>query len=290
MLGVDKKTKQLQLISEDFVPLTGGGDRGNRIGQYYYLDGQAGYANGVDELNRICSIYATGIGATSARIVNIEDIDWITGYNPNNTGKKDPNKTGSGTKHQANQINEYGDNVKYTFTGTNVKYEPTNGVASGIGNYMQFTYYDEAVKTWNSLAKSGSVMLRSSSYYYYPTTLTSTDDKTATVGIGVNTPEYKMMFTNSSTGADKVNSGKTDNIYYWLGSPFVATSTGLAGFGLRHVKLGNVNYCRLYGSYGSTSTFYCGVRPVVNLDFKVTLKDSGKLQDGCKLYNMSLDK
>ena len=33
---------------------------------------------------------------------------------------------------------------------------------------------------------------------------------------------------------------------------------------------------------------YFGVRPVVTLDSKVRLKDSGAVHDGCKLYNMSL--
>ena len=32
----------------------------------------------------------------------------------------------------------------------------------------------------------------------------------------------------------------------------------------------------------------CAIRPVVNLDSKVTLKDSGTMKDGCKLYNMSV--
>ena len=31
-----------------------------------------------------------------------------------------------------------------------------------------------------------------------------------------------------------------------------------------------------------------GIRPVVSLDNKVQLKDSGTMKNGCKLYNMSL--
>ena len=119
-----------------------------------------------------------------ARIVNVEDIDWITGYNPKNIGKKDPNKTGSGTKSATGQMHEYGNIVKYTLLSTGVKYEPTNSVASGISTrYKQFTYYDETVKTWKSLATNGNVTLKSSTYVYYPTTLTETDDENAKVGI-----------------------------------------------------------------------------------------------------------
>ena len=96
------------------------------------------------------------------------------------------------------------------------------------------------------------------------------------------------MFTNSSTGADKVNSGKTDNIYYWLGSTIDIVNAGVAGFGLRFICLDYVNYNDLYVSYSSVLARYYGIRPVVTLDSKVTLKDSGTMHDGCKLYNMSL--
>ena len=117
-----------------------------------------------------------------------------------------------------------------------------------------------------------------------------TDDTTVKVGISSTSPEYKMLFTNSSTGADTANSGKTDNIYYWLGTSYVYTDAGIAGFGLRRVTSSYVNCNYLYGSNGTASTPYYGVRPVVNLDSKVRLKDSGTMKDGCKLYNMSLDK
>jgi len=148
---------------------------------------------------------------------------------------------------------------------TGVKYEPTNSAASGTNtNYKQFTYYDETVKTWKSLATNGSVTLRSSEYYYYPTTLTETNDVNAKVGIASTSAEYKMLFTNSSTGADTANAGNTTNMYYWLGSPFVLTGTGYAYFGLRYVLSGYVGSSSLYDSYGSTYySYFLGVRPVV---------------------------
>jgi len=273
VLGVDKNTKQLQLISEDFVPLTGGGDRENRTGTYYYVQREEGYVNGVGELNNICSIYGTGEGAIGARTVNVDDINWITGYNPNNTGKKDPNKTENGTKYHSGLIQEYGNNVKYTLTSSGVKYEPKNGYASGTSNKTSFKYYDEVSKNWKILSTDESVTLKSSSYDYYPTTLTETDDTTSTVGIEITSPEYKMLFTNSSTGADPANSGNTTNFYYWLGSPFVLTELGYTYFGFQLTALSPNN----------------GVRPVVTLDSKVTLKNSGTEKDGCKLYNMTVN-
>ena len=128
-------------------------------------------------------------------------------------------------------------------------------------------------------------------YYYYPTTLTETSsDVNAKVGISSTSAEYKMLFTNSSTGADTANAGNTTNILYWLGSPSVYTSSGIASFGLRLVNTGSVKYNDLCVSFGATNTPCFGVRPVVSLDSKVRLKDSGTGKDGCKLYNMSFDK
>ena len=123
-------------------------------------------------------------------------------------------------------------------------------------------------------------------YYYYPTTLTETNDVNAKVGIASTSPEYKMLFTNSSTGADTANSGNTTNFIYWLGSPYVITNTGYALFGLRAVSSGYVYFYHLYHSNGTADTFYSGVRPVVSLESKVQLKDSGTIKDGCKLYNL----
>jgi len=44
----------------------------------------------------------------------------------------------------------------------------------------------------------------------------------------------------------------------------------------------------LYYSQGSASAPSSAVRPVVTLDKKVRLKDSGTMKDGCKLYNMNV--
>ena len=99
-----------------------------------------------------------------------------------------------------------------------------------------------------------------------------------------------MLFTNSSTGADTANAGNTTNMYYWLGSLFVHTYAGHASFGVRRVSGGFVHHYSLYISGGAADINCFGVRPVVSLDSKVRLKDSGTVHDGCKLYNMSFDK
>ena len=273
---------------------------GNRTGHYYYLKGQEGNKNGIEELNKICSIYGTGEGATGARCVNVNDINWITGYNPNNTGVKDPMQTiKSGTVYSQDRINEYGNNVKYTLLSTGVKYEPMNKAESETNTYYKsFTYYDEVSKTWKSLEENESVTFKSREYCYYPTTLTyptgltePNKDMNATTGIASTSSEYKMLFTNSSTGAEPESSGDTLGFYYWLGSSYISTSGGAVDFGLFIVTDGEINCKQLcYTNYdgGGNRVPYNGIRPVVTLDKKVALKDSGTNKDGCKLYNMSL--
>ena len=130
-------------------------------------------------------------------------------------------------------------------------------------------------KTWKNLATNGSVTLKNSEYYYYPTTLTETDNKTATVGIGVNTVEYKMLFMNSDV-----------SYYYWLGSQYVSTDNGFAFYGLRRIYINMVNGVGIGDSAGGSRYEGWGVRPVVTLNSKAMLKDSGTMKDGCKLYNL----
>ena len=240
VLGVDKNTKQLQLISEDFVPSTRESQGEYLDEQVYYLSKKNGYVNGVEELNNICSVYGTGEGAIGARTVNADDINWITGYNPNNTGKKDPNKTGSGRKCFGNMsLSEYGNQVEYKSLTTGLySVSKGNAASGGMTDNPTFEYYNETSKSWEILNREQSVTLKSSVYEYYPTTLTETDDKTATVGIGVNTPEYKMLFTNSSSGTTSLNDGGESKCSYWLGTPYVGTYPWSAYWNLLIVKSG----------------------------------------------------
>ena len=39
---------------------------------------------------------------------------------------------------------------------------------------------------------------------------------------------------------------------------------------------------------GTVYTVNSGIRPVVTLNSKVVIKDSGTMKDGCKLYNMEV--
>jgi len=285
VLGVDEK-KQLMLLAEDFAQPTEGGKRLG-VRKAYNLKGQEGYENGVDELNNICSIYGNGRGAIEARSINIDDVNRITGYNPNNVGIKDIAQIEKGTKYHKNAIDEYGNDVKYTLLSTGVMYETTNSAGSGTNtNYKQFTYYDEATKSWKSLETNKSVTVKSNHYYYYPTTLTDISDEKANIGIGIESQEYKMLFTNSSTGADGANTGKTDNIIYWLASRCISTGGGRITFGLRLGNRGYINGNTFYDHKNEINSPYYYVRAVVTISPKVQLQDGNTQKDGCKLYKL----
>ena len=273
------------LLSEDFAqPTEGGTTLGVR--QAYNLKGQEGYANGVNELNNICSIYGNGKGAIGARSVNVDDVNKITGYNPNNTGVKDPMQTGSGDKCHKGNLYEYGNSVKYTLLSNGVKYDSENGIGSGTGRQLTFSYYDETNKRWRFLNQNESIVAKNTGYIYYPTTLTTTNDKTAKIGVEENSIEYKMLFTNSTTGKDTSNRGTTNKFEYWIADTVTNPATGFIYFEMRRITEARINHVQLYLSDGGANNINHGIRAIVTLNNKAKLTDSGTTKDGCKLYNL----
>ena len=283
VLGVDDK-QQLEIVAEDFAPITGGNTANGR--GYMYLEGQAGYVNGEEEVNNISKIYGQGKGAAGARSIKVEDVNGLTGYNPNNIGVRDPEQTGNGTKHEAGKVWEYGNEVTYARpTSSTVSYNGTNG-KTGTGSWSQFTYYNG--NSWISLGENdgSQAKLKSTDYGYYPQTLTLTDTPTATTGIATSSTIYKMLFTNSSTGANSANANATDGFYYWLGSSYVRTNAGIAAFGVRIVSSGYVDFFNLCDSDGHAILGSFGVRPVVSLESKVQLEKAGSQKDSCDVWNI----
>lgn len=133
VLGVDEKTNEILLIAEDFIgPDSGGQEANGRT--YYYLIGQTGYANGIEELNTISQLYGQGKGASGARSVTVEDVNKIVGYDPETAN------WGTGESHA------YGNQVTYSSAG--------------------FTYFDEESKTWKTLENGESVTLMNNYYSY----------------------------------------------------------------------------------------------------------------------------
>ena len=250
VLGVENG--ELLLISSSIIQPDSGGYTDSSTGlKYYYLKGQAGYINGVEELNKISAMYGQGKGATGARSINVDDINKITGY--------DPECTGTGSAYNSGQIEEYGNEVTYTReTSSQVAYSGTNGV-SGTENYNILNYYDEASKAFKALDVGESITLKSSYYNYYPNTLT-TNSRGETKGIATNSKEYEVLFSNSNSE------------YYWIGSPCFYNGKGRVDFWMRNVNNSCVGGYYLYFSIGQNYGNAYGIRSLVSLKSDIQLE------------------
>ena len=165
VLGIENGN--IRLISANIIgPDSGGYTDGDN--KYYYLEGKKGYTDGPSELNAISAIYGQGKGAIGAKSITAEDINKITGYDPNNTENGKPSSNG--------EIYQYGNKVTYYWDGTDKPYwEATNGKKGNLnGTHNEFVWYDG--KVWQSSTKSTTANttnreriteLTSNEYTYY---------------------------------------------------------------------------------------------------------------------------
>ena len=267
ILGVS--SGKLRLISEEFI---GAGDYTDSNRTYYRLKGQKGYINGIEELNKISAIFGHGKGAEGAKSITVEDINEITGYNPETA------------KYGKGEFWEYGNKVTYTRgSGTALSSSATNG-QTWSGTKSTFNYYDKTNKTFKALT-SGSTEITSTSYNYYPGTLNSSEDNPTQGddGTGTYNEVFQMLFgkySKDSDGCYRNFTGTGTEPNYWLASEyanasFSNVSSSDVSWGLRYVDSGKVNgyyYGSLYYSDGDELSLSDGVRPVVSLKSDVSLE------------------
>ena len=255
---------KIRLISEEFI---GAGTYTDSNRTKYTLKGQQGFINGIEELNKISAIFGHGKGAKKATSITVEDINGITGYNPETA------------KYGEGNFDEYGNKVTYTRgSGTALSSSATNG-RKWSGTENTFDYYDKASKTFKALT-SGSTKITSTFYYYYPGTLNSLEDNPTQGddGTGTYNKTFQMLFGKYSKDADgcyRNFTGEGVSPSYWLASDYASPGKWRVNWGLRLVNDGGVNiyhYGGLYFSDGSESSNSYGVRPVVSLKSDVSLE------------------
>ena len=262
ILGV--KNGKIRLISEEFIGP--GKDKeiyigGNRT--YYTLKGQKGYINGIEELNKISAIFGHGKGAEGAKSITVEDINEITGYNPETA------------KYSQGNWWEYENKVTYTRGEGSVLSTSTTNGKTWSGTQSTFNYYDETNNTFKTLT-SGSAEITSTAYDYNSLTLGTGKVVAGTSQDGTVNTSYKMLFGYDKVGSDNYfrdfTNGKCEQ-NYWLASNSAFTDCFRVVFGIRHVNKGGVYAGGLYASYGDEydSSSY-GVRPVVSLKSDVSLE------------------
>ena len=256
------KNGKIRLISEEFI---GPGTYTDSSRTYYALTGQKGYINGIEELNKISAIFGHGKGAEKAKSITVEDINAITGYNPETA------------KYGKGNFWEYGNKVTYTRgSGTALSSSATNG-QTWSGTQSTFNYYDKASKTFKALT-SGNIQITSTSYNYNPTTLNSEQAK-PTQGVdenGVYNTVYQMLFgkytiDNNSYFRSFTGTGTQPN--YWLASDCACADNYYVNWGLRYVYNGGDVYGgSLYYSSGNEIGYSRGVRAVVSLKSDISLE------------------
>ena len=189
VLGI--KSGRLQLVSANLLK--------TETNAEYYLRGKAGYLNAEDELNAISALYGQGKGAVGGRSMNVDDVNSITGYNPEMPGNGEPYAKGT--------EGEYGNIVTYYwrggdrpyYTGTNGK----NGFLSDSHSSRGFNWYDsdglhisqKSETASNSDAGTERITsLMSTWYNYYPYSLTEDDSTSGEMkGIATNSRKFRIL-------------------------------------------------------------------------------------------------
>ena len=294
VLGVDETKGRLLIRSEDLVPLIGGHSENNR--SYFVLKGKEGYTNGVEELNKICSIYGKGKGATRGRCLTVEEVNKLLGYNPNNIGVYDPRQEGVGLKHEQGTISEYGNIIDYYWDGTDYPYYETANKITGKLSSSHSTGFDcySKLEGWKLFNRSNTATdvqrekittLECNYYYYYPKTLTSSSSG-ITVGLDEKSQLYKILFINSESGAFQSQENNSDGLSYWISSKISYLNSGTASFGIFNVYSAHITGSSMYTSNLNANTFHRGIRPVVELNSEIILIDSGTDKNDCTLWNI----
>ena len=254
VLGVEKG--QLLLVTDTYnAPFEDDADEGIKkvqvgpSGNYgLKLKGADGWNNGIKKLNSIGAIYNND-KLENGRSIKVEDINKITGYNPNNIGVNDPKQTGTGTPYKNEKINQYKNKVTYTLENGRVYYQGTKAITKKT---------QSTVATFKPLGERGDITepytVDSTAYMYYPTTLTEVSDDNQSVGLAKNSVEYDMLFRPPYTP-------------YWIASPCVDASEYGVGWTLFIVNSGAINLCGFWtsgnGEYSDVGAL--GVRTVVSL-------------------------
>lgn len=227
ILGAENgKLLLITSVDVDRVELYGKGiDKDEEEG----TEAQYGYLNGADELDNICKAKC----GPQARSVTVEDINRITGY--------DPEKQADNTKYAQGEYNEYGNKVIYSAEGSvaSNKKESTQPIS-------MFVYPDG-----RTLGEDfDSIEIKSTKYNYYPDTL-SISENGETKGVDLGS-EVNNLFEEGSNR-------------YWLASKFEETLEDAAHFGMRTIGGGFIGYIYLYNTTNAENGERLGVRAVIAL-------------------------
>ena len=298
VLGVDDRG-QLLLIATECIPLRKNGEVQEELQDILGLNmrGYNAYINLNSKLDGMCEIFGRGTGAVTARSISVEDINKLTGYNPNCVGVKNPTSAqiSSGHKYKEGTIGEYDIETTFYWDGTNKPYYTTSNSLSGnLNNAHNSGFYwiqnnilnsSEKSTTATSSNKVEIATIKNTSYEYYIDTLKETaytnDTDTPKVGITEDSNVYKAI--------------DFDVCGYWLTAEKqgfktnTASDTKYEGF-----QYSNAHRVITYGMYGTDNTGSyqgpIGVRPVVTISNNASFEATQvTMYDDSTLWHMTVE-
>ena len=232
VLGI--KNGQIELISSTGIKPDESG---------YKLRSYEGLVYGVGELNAICSIYGKGKGAKEARSISVEDVNRITGYNPQ--------LTDTGHPYNKGKISEYGNKVTYKKTNGGAACVCSNGADEEWEGYGLQYLDDQQCK--GAQLQEGETKTFINTLYFY-----SIGDKSkgSIKGIEDLGSAYELLFGEN----------------YWLASRLIACQKGYINYYMMDVWGKSIQQGLNYNGYSvGYDNVIRGIRPIVTLNSDVVI-------------------
>ena len=227
---------QIKITTKNIVQPTSGGYTSGNF-KYLRLQGQNGYANFIDELNKVSAVYGKGkyadttkFGTSGGRSFKMEDL----GY-------------GALTRTASYKYARHSDGKVYRYAAN----ATVDGTSTTGGSYTTFDYMAFDVSTTTEETTS------SHTWKSLPTTANS------------YVTMYDYTYSGSRTLPTEVSKADT---YYWLASRYLHYYSFDVGYNARKVLTGgDISFSILYNFAGTSTISDCGVRPVVYLKSDIQL-------------------
>ena len=226
---------QIKITTKNIVQPTSGGYTSGNF-KYLRFQGQKGYANFIDELNKISAVYGKGkyadttkFSSSGGRSFKMEDL----GY-----GALTRTASYKYARHSDGKIYRYEANA--TVDGTS-----TTGGSFTTFNYMAFDVSTTTEETTSSHTWK---------------TLSTTANSYVTM--------YQYTYSGSRTLSTEVSKADT---HYWLASRYLRYTNGLVYYSARYVDTGGDNISGSLCDSKGGNLYSLGVRPVVYLKSDIQL-------------------
>lgn len=211
------------------------------------LNGADGYINGISRLNEVAENYKDATYAYAARAINVDDINRVTGYNP------DVQNYNNGTEN----INQCGNKVTYTmkddgyiwYKGTKYPTEET------VSDSTSFRYWNG--NEWKTLQNGESSTFTNTKYIYSFSSIYPSGSEI-----------WKLFLNNTAPWHSSYSP-------YWLASQSISTYEEGVSFGLRIMRFMEYEDYTLFKTNDYTSSYDYGMRPVIYLKSDVNISSEG---------------